>query len=681
MPWPNAPRQPSTAIVRAGGDKRKLSAMTIPHPIGSFLRAMARNASHVAAAVVIALIPALQPLAAQSARTQAGATPFDPTEKSITELQDAMRSERTTSVALLNAYLARIGAYDHAGPALNTMIRLNPEAHADAAAMDAERSAGRVRGPMHGIPIILKDNFDTKGLATSAGSLALAAHVPTADAFIVTKLREAGAVIIGKSNLHELASGITSISSLGGQTLNPYNPDRCPGGSSGGTGAAVAASFGAIGWGTDTCGSIRIPSAFASLYGLRPTQGLFSRDGIVPLSLTQDVPGPLARTVTDLAIGLDVTVGPDPADPATSVMTDRALPRFADALDANALRGARIGIFRPYFRGGESDVKDTVRSAARAMEAMGAEVVEVDMPEFDTLIVNTRAIALETKFDLAEYFKRAGTPPVASLTEIIDKGLFDVSLEARHKSVNTAQVRDSEQHRTMLARQAKLRARMIAFMDSLKLDALAYPTIPERPVLVGAQQSTSGCALSAQTGLPSISMPAGFTSDGLPTGLELMGKPFTDTKLVGYAFAFERASPRRRPPPTTPPLVAGRAPAAQVFTIQAGPPASGVSARFTFNPVTSELDYSLTVAGPEITAVVLRRSDVVRTASGALVPAPAAALRVVHRMAGPAMASASGTLRLLGDDLDAFRAGALAMAVFTTRGADPIATMVLPAPR
>lgn len=678
---PSTKQGPRAALVRAGGGKRKLSAMTIPYPIDPFLRAMARAAIHFAAAVVMLLTSALHPLTAQSTRGQAGAPPFDPTEKSITEIQDAIASGRTTSAALLSAYLARIAAYDHAGPALNTMIRLNPQARADAAAMDAERRAGRVRGPMHGIPIILKDNYDTKDLATSAGSLALASHVPTADAFVVTKLREAGAVIIGKSNLHELASGITTISSLGGQTLNPYNPDRCPGGSSGGTSAAVAASFAAIGWGTDTCGSIRIPSAFASLYGLRPTQGLFSRDGIVPLSLTQDVPGPLARTVTDLAIGLDVTVGPDPADPATSVLAGRALPRFTDALDANALRGARIGIFRPYFRGGESDVKDTVRSAARAMVAMGAEVMEVDMPEFDTLIANTRAIALETKFDLAEYFKRPGAPPVASLTEIIDKGLFDVSLEARHKSVNNTQVRDSEAHRTMLARQAQLRARMIAFMDSLKLDALAYPTIPERPVLVGAQQSTSGCALSAQTGLPSISMPAGFTSDGLPTGLELMGKPFTDTKLVAYAFAFERASPRRRPPPTTPALIAGRPPESRVFTIQAGPVVSGARARFTFNPGTSELSYSLTVAGSDITAVVLRRSNVVRTADGTLSRAPTGAQRVVHRMAGPAMASASGTMRLLGDDLDAFHAGALAMAVFTTRGADPIATTVLPAPR
>ena len=674
------------SLVRGAGAGRKLCAMTIPLPKLSFLCAPLRRISLGATAAALALVPAGHTLTAQSStQAQAAAATFDPTEKSITELQAAMAAGRTTSVALLNAYLARIAAYDHAGPALNTMIRLNPQARADAAAMDAERRAGRVRGPMHGIPIILKDNYDTQGLATSAGSLALASHIPAADAFVVKKLRDAGAVIIGKSNLHELASGITTISSLGGQTLNPYNPDRCPGGSSGGTGAAVAASFGAIGWGTDTCGSIRIPSAFASLYGLRPTQGLFSRDGIVPLSLTQDVPGPLARTVTDLAIGLDVTVGPDTNDPATQVTEGRPLPRFQDALDPNALRGARIGIFRPYFRGGEGDVKDTVRSAARAMAAMGAEVVEVDMPDFDALIAGTRAIALETKFDLAEYFKRPGTQPVASLTEIIDKGLFDVSLEARHKSVNTTEQRDSEDHRTMLARQAQLSARMIAFMDSLHLDAIAYPTIPERPVLVGAPQSLSGCALSAQTGLPAISLPAGFTSDGLPTGLELMGKPFTDAKLVGYAFAFERASSRRRAPPTTPPLVNGRAPANVGFSVTAGPAASGTTVRFTFNPSTSELAWSARPTGVDnarVTAVVIRRVDVARDANGrATGPAANGLRRVIVRLLGPAMVSASGRIRLLGDDLEAYRAGALTVALFTDGGAAPVAEVAILSPR
>ena len=628
-------------------------------------------------------------LVAQSAAppnlVQRPASPFEVTEATITDLQTAMAQGRVTSVQLVDAYLARIKAYDHAGPMLNTMIRLNPQAAADAARLDAERAQGRVRGPLHGVPIILKDNFDTQGLATSAGSIALASHVPRTDAFVVRKLREAGAVILGKSNLHELASGITTISSLGGQTLNPYNPDRCPGGSSGGTGAAIAASFAAIGWGSDTCGSIRIPSAYASLFGLRPTQGLFSRDGIVPLSHTQDVPGPLARTVTDLAIGLDATVGPDPADPATAVMEGRPLPQFVAALDPTALRGARIGIFRPYFRGGDADVKDTVEAAVRSMAAQGAEIVEVTMPDFDQVIAGSRAILLETRFDLADYFARPGGAPVHSLTEIIEKGLFDRQLEARHRSADTAQARDSEGHRAMLARQAQLRERIIQLMDSLHLDALAYPTIADRPALVGAPQLASSCALAAQAGVPAIAMPAGFTNDGLPTGLELMGRPFSDARLVGFAYAFEQAGPRRRPPPTAPPLVNGRPPVNVGFNVSAGPPATATAVGFTFNPATSELSYSARPMGVDhakVTAVVIRRVDVARDAAGrATGPAANGQRRVIARLLGPEMISASGKLRLLGEDLEAYRAGALTVALFTESGADPVAEVPIVPPR
>ncbi len=633
----------------------------------------------IAATIIIGtpVIAARAQSAPVRAGAQAAASRFDPAEQSITALQDAMTAGRVTSVELVAAYRARIAAYDHAGPALNAMISLNPRASADAAALDAERRAGRVRGPLHGVPIVLKDNFDTRDMPTTAGSIALAAHRPTTDAFVVRKLREAGAVIVGKTNLHELAAGITTISSLGGQTLNPYDPARCPGGSSGGTGAAIAASFAAIGWGSDTCGSIRIPSAFASLVGLRPTPGLFSRDGIVPLSLTQDVPGPLARTVTDLAIGLDATVGPDPNDPATRVMDGKPLPRFRDSLRADALRGARIGIFRPYFRGAEPDIADTVRAAITAMRALGAEVVEVNMPDFDDVIAGTRAIGFESKFDLADYLSRPGGAPVRTLREMIDKGLFDRQLEARHISGDTASARLSDAHRAALAKQLVLRARMIALMDSLRIDALAYPTIAQRPVLVGAPQTASGCALAAQSGLPAISMPAGFTADGLPTGLELMGRPFSDARLVAYAFAFEAGGARRRAPPTTPSLVNGRAPAPATFTLNAGTARSNVSARFTFDAPTSELSWVIRVGGAgaaDVQAVVLRRWDG-SPAGGA------GARRVVHRALGPGMTTAAGRTRLLGADLDAYRDGRLTVATFGSAGADPIAEVVVKAPR
>ncbi len=593
-----------------------------------------------------------------------GQAAFDVTEASVTDLQRAMSSGRVTSAQLVDAYLARIAAYDHAGPALNAMIRLNPRARAAAAALDAERAAGRVRGPLHGIPVILKDNYDTKDLPTSAGSLALANHQPVQDAFVVKKLRVAGAVILGKANMHELAAGVTSISSFGGQTRNPYDISRCPGGSSGGTGAAVAASFGALGWGSDTCGSIRIPSAFGSLFGLRPTMGLFSRDGIVPLAMTQDVPGPLARTVMDLAIGLDATIGEDPSDAATR-LNGRGRPHFVDSLRTDALRGARIGIFAPYFRNADADVADTIRAAARSLTAMGAEVVEVNMPGFDELIAGSGAIILETKFDLMDYFARPGGAPVKSLREIIDKGLYDKALELRHKMADTASARDSESHRNVLAKQAVVRARVIALLDSLKLDAIAYPTSTRKPVLAGDPQLGGTCALSAQTGLPAITMPAGFTADGLPTGLELLGRPFSDSRLVAYAYAFEQAGPRRRPPPAAPALVNGKAPQAVTFVAAAG----GATGRFMFEPLSSDLSYTVQLSPAlqrEVTAVVIRRTD-------------GAGTRVIRRVLGPGMPQAGGWTRLLGLDLDAFRAGRVTMAVFTTKDAVPTAEIALKA--
>ena len=248
---------------------------------------------------------------------------FDVMEKSIGELQEALEKKQVTSRQLVESYFARIEAYDQRGPAINAFVSLNASALTTADALDRERATGKVRGPLHGIPIVVKDNFDTSDMPTTGSSIALATYRPARDAFQVARLRAAGAIIIGKTNLHELASGIVSVSSLGGQTRNPYDPSRNPGGSSGGTGAAVAANFGAAGLGTDTCGSIRIPASHNNLAGHRPSAGLSSRSGIIPLSLTQDVAGPLARSVRDVALILDATVGADPADPSTAASRGR----------------------------------------------------------------------------------------------------------------------------------------------------------------------------------------------------------------------------------------------------------------------------------------------------------------------------------------------------------------------
>jgi Asp-tRNA(Asn)/Glu-tRNA(Gln) amidotransferase A subunit family amidase len=620
----------------------------------------------VALAVYVALGVQPSPARAQTAREK----PFEVHEASITDLQNAMAAGRTTSVQLVDAYLARIAAYDHQGPALNALIRLDPNARAEAQRMDDERRQGRVRGPLHGVPIIIKDNFDTSDLPTSGGSLALANHQTRDDAFIVRKLREAGAIILGKSNLHELAAGITTISSLGGQTLNPYDPRRCPGGSSGGTGAAIAASFAAVGWGSDTCGSIRIPSAFGSLAGLRPTQGLVSRSGVMPLSHTQDIPGPLARTVRDLAIALDATVGVDSSDAATRVLVGRPAPRFTDSLRADALRGARVGILTSYFTDADGEILDTVRSAIRAMKAAGADTVRVDIPAFDSLIANTSVINFEHKFDMIDYLAKTPGGPVKSIADILASGLESAALEARFKLADSVGTRDSEAYKRALARQAALRDRITAIMDSLRLDALVYPTMRRRPALVGDPQLGSTCALSAQTGLPALTIPAGFTTDGLPVGIELLGRSFSDVRLVSIGYAFEQLGPRRRAPFSTPPLVNGKAPASVAFSVTAGkPPDRAATGRFTYDRTTGVLGYQVAVRGVApamVQAVVLLRRD---TAGRA---------RVVQRLSGPNVVAVSGATTLAAVDRQALTAAQMSLSLVTADGTPVEARVVVP---
>jgi Asp-tRNA(Asn)/Glu-tRNA(Gln) amidotransferase A subunit family amidase len=606
------------------------------------------------------------PLAdAQAAR----ARPIEVHEASITDLQNAMAAGRTTSVELVDAYLARIEAYDQHGPALNALIRLNPNARAEAQRMDEERRRGRVRGPLHGVPIIIKDNFDTSDLPTSGGSLALANHQTRDDAFVVRKLRDAGAIIIAKSNLHELAAGITTVSSLGGQTRNPYDPRRCPGGSSGGTGAAIAASFAAVGWGSDTCGSIRIPSAFGSLAGLRPTQGLVSRNGVMPLSHTQDIPGPMARTIRDLAIALDATVGVDTADAATRVLAGRGTPKFTDSLRNDALRGARIGILTSYFTDADGEILDTVRSAIRAMKAAGADTVRVDIPAFDSLIANTSVINYEHKFDMIDYLAKTPGEPVRSIGDILASGLESSALEARFKLADSLGTRNSDAYRRALTRQAALRDRITAVMDSLRLDALVYPTMRRKPAFVGDPQLGSTCALSAQTGLPALSIQAGFTADGLPVGIELLGRAFGDVRLVSIGYAFEQLGPRRRAPFSTPPLVSGKAPGTITFAANAGSSGGVATARFTYDPATSALGYDVAVRGlaaPKVQAVVLLRRDA------------AGRSRVLQRLSGPNVLAASGAATLGVVDREALFGGQVYLSLVTTDRAAVETQVVVP---
>lgn len=598
--------------------------------------------------LVFAFLSATLPLHAQG---------VDVYEATITQLQDALAQGRTTSVQLVEAYLARIAAYDQQGPALNSLILINPRAREDAAAMDRERRERGPRGPLHGIPVILKDNFSTRDLPTTAGSVAFIGMQPKDDAFVVRKLRDSGAIILGKANMDELAAGTAGLSSLGGQTRNPYDPRRVPGGSSAGTGAAIAASFAAVGWGSDTTGSIRIPSSFGSLVGLRPTQGLVSKQGILPLSRTQDLGGPMARTVTDLAIAMDATIGRDPDDPATAALEGRVLPRFVESLRRDALRGARLGILTHYFADTQSDIERVARAAIEAMKAQGAEVVEVSIPGFDGLLARSRTVDFETRFDLMDYLRGVPNAPLQSMAEMHERGLYHERLESRFTRAAAVTVRDNEGLREALSRQAMVREVVSGFFDILTLDALVYPTMRRKPAFIGddGQENGSTAVLSSHTGFPSLTVPAGFTPDGLPVGIELLGRAFSDARLVAMAFAWEQTGPHRRPPGTTPPLMNGRAPQPKTFTATiAGAPFAG-GATFSFDPLQSRLDFDVRLTGvraDSVRALLLRRSD-----------GKSGAGPVIQRLGPPGVASARGSVQLDGAKRELLMTGHLSLMV------------------
>ncbi len=465
--------------------------------------------------------------------------PFDPLGATIPEMQQAMADGRITSVGLVDFYLARIAAYDDAGPALNALITINPRAREEAAALDAERAASGPRGPLHGIPIVLKDNIDTADLPTTAGSLSLEGFVPGDDAVVVQRLRDAGAVILAKTNLHEFARDITTISSLGGQTRNPYDPTRYPGGSSGGTGASVAAEFAAAGLGTDTCGSVRVPSAFNDLFGLRPTLGFIPTDGVIPLAPSEDTVGPMARSAIDLAVLLDVIAGT-----GTSFAYDTA---------GASLEGVRIGVLEPLFSGADPGVAATVRSALDEMEAAGATLVEIQYPRFDDLRGTASALFLREFRDAFDaYLDAHPDAPVHSLRDVVQSGLYHPSLDARLRAHLTASTTDAT-YLSAFDRRAAVLTAILGILGDDDLDALAYPAIADPPATIGQTQHGSRCGTASVGGLPAIVVPAGF-DDGLPVGLELMGRPLSEATLVAIAAAYDAATDHVSLPATTPPV-------------------------------------------------------------------------------------------------------------------------------
>ena len=483
------------------------------------------------------------------------AASYDAFEKSIGELQAAMEKGRTSAVELVRFYQARIAAYDHAGPRLNAVLYLNPHAVADARALDVERKARGSRGPLHGIPVLLKDNFDTRDMPTTGGSVALAGVVPKEDAFQIARLRKAGVVILGKVNLHELALGLTTVSSLGGQTLDPYDLTRAPGGSSGGSGVAASANFAAFTMGTDTSGSIRIPSSHNAIVGLRPSAGLSSRAGIIPFGHTQDTGGPMARTVADIATVLDATAGYDPADPITALGNGRIPRSYSASLKRNALGAARLGVLVEFFGSAPEDqeVGVIVRAAVDEMRKQGASAIDIVVPNLAAQLSASNLLVQELKFYLGDYLKASGSP-VKSVGQMLDTGQHVASLRGFLQTANAQpdNYLTSDDYRNRLAARETLGRTLLEVMDNNRLDAIVYPTARRIAPLVGGNQVGSNAGLSAQTGFPAISVPAGFTPGGFPVGVELLGRPFAEPTLIGLAYAYEQATRHRRPPASTP---------------------------------------------------------------------------------------------------------------------------------
>jgi len=481
-------------------------------------------------------------------------------EATIPQLQAALQAGTVTSHDLVSMYLARIDAYDQKGPALNAVSVTNRNALSEADARDGERRAGAQRGLLHGIPVIVKDNYDTADLQTAAGSRALAGWVPPDYAFLVRKLREAGVIIIAKSNMHEFAYGITTLGSLFGQTRNPCALDRNPGGSSGGTGAAIAANFAAAGMGSDTCGSIRIPASHNSLVGLRGTQGLASRSGIIPLSSTQDIAGPITRTVTDLAIMLDATVGYDPTDAQTAASVGNIPQSYTDYLQLTGLHGARIGLLSALLGSDPADteVAAVVRGAVEQMKGQGAEIVDVAIPDLSELLTDRAngflVLRQDFKFDFSAYLAAHPSAPVHSLEEVLGSGKFHPAVEANLRNSEAVETRDTAEYLAHSVKRNLLREAVLKAMADNRVDALAYPTIRRKANVVGEQQMGSNCQLSANSGLPAITVPGGFTPDGLPVGVELLGRAWSEPQLIKLAYAYEQATRHRRPPTSTPPL-------------------------------------------------------------------------------------------------------------------------------
>ena len=503
----------------------------------------------------------------------APAQPLDITAATIEDLNRAFDAGTLTAERLVQRYLDRIAAYDDAGPALNAVITLNARALDRARVLDAERVADGPRSPLHGIPVVLKDNLDTADMPTTAGSVLLQGSLPPDDAFLVRKLRAAGAIVLAKVNMSEFASG-GALSSWGGRTRNPHDLTRSPSGSSGGTGVAIAAAYAQVGLGTDTGGSVRGPSTANGIAGLKPTYGLLSRDGIVPLALSFDTAGPMARHVYDVAVALGVMTGVDPDDDATAAGAGRFETDYTQFLDPDALQGARIGVARD-FLGQDAEVDWVVEASLDVLRAAGASVVDVRFPEW-LLDAPGHFYApiryREFRAQIADYLATLKPGFPATLAGLIEEA---VRVNARanggvmpnpgrwrlmREEEASGELSDSEYRAVREHGLPLVRAAIEGIMDAESLAAIVYPTSPRRPGRADIAPAPSGgggrsaTRYANLTGFPDLIVPAGFTGEGLPVGLSFLGRAFDEPRLLALGYAFEQATGARRLPVHTPPL-------------------------------------------------------------------------------------------------------------------------------
>jgi len=519
-------------------------------------------------AVGIAALPLLLLALAAAAPAPVLGQAFEVVEATITDAHAAMRAGTLDCRTLVQSYIDRIEAYDQVGPRLNTVQTLNPRALALADSLDGVRRAGGNLGSLHCVPVLLKDQVETNGMPTTYGSALFADFVSERDATIVTRMRDAGAIVLAKTNMGEFASRY--VGSAYGIIRNAYDPTRNPSGSSGGTSSGIAANFGMVGIGEDTGGSVRGPAAVANLVGLRPTLQLVSTHGMMPANPTQDTMGPITRTVTDAAILLDAIAGYDSLDPITAYAAGHVPETYTAALDGNALRGARLGVVREPMdedaEPGSEDyrkVKAVIDAAIEDLRSAGAEIVDpLDIP--DLHLVREIGNSYEGEEAMNAYLAELADPPYTTLRDILLSGVV-IPWRARGMWESAGKTTDDPGYLQVIHKREALRVAVLQAMADHDLDAIVYATFDHQPTPIAPDVETNpdpddgygwgdNRGLSPATGFPALTVPAGFTSDELPVGLELLGRPFAEETLLALAYAYEQRTGHRRPAPTAPPL-------------------------------------------------------------------------------------------------------------------------------